>query len=106
MLHGLVVGRTVLTFMLGVASARVVMEVAGDPLRRAGRALAREAIRSGLVAARGIKRVSDSVVQDVEDLTAEVRAELDRDRETEAEGAARATGPGRGDDRPRRSRRS
>jgi hypothetical protein len=105
LLHAWLASRTV-TFVLGIASASVVMEVAGGPLRRAARAVAREVIRGGLIASREIRRVSDSVTQEVEDMTAEVRAELDHEREAEVETAARAAGPSPRDGRPRRTRKS
>lgn len=93
-MHGWLASRAV-TFLAGVASASIVMEVAGTPLRRAARAVTREIIRGGLLASREIKRVSDSVTQEVEDIAAEVRAEMEDRREGEPEPSAAARGRAR-----------
>jgi hypothetical protein len=105
LLHGWLTGRTV-AFVLGVASASAVMEVVGAPLKRAARSAAREIIRGSLLASREIKRISDGLTQEVEDITAEVRADLEHAREAEGEAPARAAAPARADGRPRRARKA
>jgi hypothetical protein len=105
MLQGWIACRAV-SFALGVASASVLREVAGAPLQRAARAVGRELIRGGLIASREIKRMSEGLTQEIEDMTAEVRAELDRDREAASESAAQGNGPAKRNGRPPRARKA
>jgi hypothetical protein len=65
-------------FALGAASA-VVWNTAVPIIGNVLRPLLKEVIKGGIILGRGIQTVAEEAWQDVEDLTAEAKAELDRD---------------------------
>jgi hypothetical protein len=79
MFGGFLGSRTAI-FLLGMASAAVMKAVA-PALGGVARQALRNTIKGGLVLKQQLQTVVEEAWQDVEDLTAEAQAELDRERQ-------------------------
>jgi hypothetical protein len=89
------------SFLLGAAlAAGAVMLVPGvaSALGRAGRPLARAAMRTGATAYDEFRRAGAEAYEHMEDIAAELREEMEAERRAAADAAARAGGPEPDDD--------
>jgi hypothetical protein len=89
-------------FLLGATATSVVFEAVRPTIGRAARSTAKEVVRAGMLAGRELRRVRDGIGQDLEDIVAEVRADL----EGEAASPARADTARSDGARTRRSRKA
>lgn len=74
--------------LLGAGALAVTAVVAGGPLLRAARPALRQGLKQGLQAYARLRAGAAELVEDVEDLFAEVRSELHESEPARADGAS------------------
>jgi ABC-type protease/lipase transport system fused ATPase/permease subunit len=72
-----ILGAGAAIFVLGAASA-TVMKAAAPYIGRALRPVVRTAVREGMLIQRQVQAIAQEARQDIRDITAEARGELDR----------------------------
>jgi hypothetical protein len=77
-----ILGAGVAIFVLGAASMSL-LRATTPLLRRTLRPIVRTAVKEGVVIRRGVQAVVQEARQDIESLTAEARAEIDRQEQHE-----------------------